>query len=81
MTAMGTLLIIIGGDTALAPELARGLAAFGSDVRGPARTLADARKLLQGALPELALINTQPPTEKTGWPSRASCKLVAYTSS
>jgi ActR/RegA family two-component response regulator len=53
------LLVIVDSDTAAAHELSHGLAAVGFDVRGPARTLADARKLLRLVVPDIALIGMQ----------------------
>jgi DNA-binding response OmpR family regulator len=63
---MPPLLIIIDGDTAAAHELSHALATAGFDVRGPARTLAAARKLIAAHRPDIALINTQLTGEENG---------------
>lgn len=59
MAALGPLVIIIDGDTETAHELSHALAALGFDVRGPAKTLAAARELLELVVPDIALISTQ----------------------
>jgi DNA-binding response OmpR family regulator len=52
-------MVIIDGDTEIAHELSHALAAVGFDVRGPAKTLAAARELLDRVAPDVALISTQ----------------------
>jgi ActR/RegA family two-component response regulator len=55
----GPLLVIVDSDTATAHELSHELAAVGFNVRGPARTLSAARKLIRLVVPDIALINTR----------------------
>jgi DNA-binding response OmpR family regulator len=66
MIVMGPLLIIVDDDTAAAHDLSHELAAFGFNVRGPARTPADGRKLLQAELPKIALVSTEFPDGENG---------------